>query len=85
MKNQEQTYETQLNDLTPLLDANDVWHYSGSVIPPMLLIYTGFQKSLQAVLSFYTSAIEDLFHRRVHKIDEASAMREQPLVRSAVA
>jgi hypothetical protein len=54
MRNQEPTYETQLNDLTPLLDAND--------------------KSLQAVLSFYASSIDDLFHQRVQKIDEASAM-----------
>jgi hypothetical protein len=40
---------------------------------------------LQAVLSFYASTIDDLFHRRVHKIDEASAMREQLLVRPAIA
>jgi hypothetical protein len=37
MKSQEQTYETQLNDITPLLDANDVWHYS--VVPPTHSIY----------------------------------------------
>jgi len=65
MKTKEQTYETQLNDLTPLLEASD--------------------KSLQALLSFYASAIDDLFQRRVHKIDQASAMREHPLVRLAVA
>lgn len=39
MKNQEQTYETQVNDLTPLLDANDVWVYSFKFIPATYLIY----------------------------------------------
>src|ERR1700735_3318327 len=73
IKNQEGSYKKHLKDFLPLYNANDVrFELTG---PPLVVLTTLSQASVQSLLATYPTLLQDLVPRRTEEIDAASTMR----------